>query len=191
VRAHSGISGAGPDLTARLLAARSEIDSILSKCLTLNSPDVWKSQVRFPYIQVGLPGIYNVTADLGLFGVEVRPIPQDDISALLDKLGEYCAKQELELSIPVKENGIACDPTNPYLKALLKSVKQVSGQEPRLGRKLPATSARFAPGGNGVVWGQTGIGPHSRDERHFLPSILPFYKVLQAWGEELLEFNAG
>ena len=28
-----------------------------------------------------------------------------------------------------------------------------------VGRKLPGTSARFAPGGQGVVWGQTGIGP--------------------------------
>jgi len=189
VRAHSGVSGPGPDLTARLLAARIEVESILNKRLTLISPDGWKSQVRFPYIQVGVPGIYNVTADLGFFGVEVRPIPQDDISPLLEELGGYCAKQELELNIPVKENGIACDSANPYLKALLKSVKQVSGQNPRLGRKLPATSARFAPGGQGVVWGQTGIGPHSHDERHFLPSILPFYQVLQAWGKELLELG--
>lgn len=138
---------------------------------------------------MGVPGIYNVTANLGLFGVEVRLIPQDDISPLLEELGEYCAKQELKLNIPVKENGIACDPANPYLKALLKSVKQVSRQDPRLGRKLPATSARFAPGGQGVVWGQTGIGPHSLDERHYLPSILPFYQVLHAWGEELLELK--
>lgn len=185
VRAHSGVSGIGPDLTDRLLAARTEIESILNTRLTLNSPDGWKSQVRFPYIQVSVPGIYNVTANLGLFGVEVRPIPQDDISPLLEELGEYCAKQELKLNIPVKENGIACDPANPYLKALLKSVKQ----DPRLGRKLPATSARFAPGGQGVVWGQTGIGPHSLDERHYLPSILPFYQVLHAWGEELLELK--
>ena len=186
VRAHSGVSGTGPDLTARLLAARMEVESILNKRLTLNSPDGWKSQVRFPYIQVGVPGIYNVTADLGLFGVEIRPIPQDDISALQAELGEYCTKQELTLNLSAKENGIVCDPANPYLKALLKSVKQVSGQDPRLGRKLPATSARFAPGGQGLVWGQTGIGPHSQDERHYLPSILPFYQVLQAWGEELL-----
>jgi succinyl-diaminopimelate desuccinylase len=186
VRAHSGVSGTGPDLTSRLLAARTEVDSILSKRLTLNSPDGWKSQVRFPYIQVGVPGIFNITADTGLFGVEVRSIPQDDIYPLLDELGEYCAKQGFKLNIPVKENGVVCDPANPFLKALLKSVKQVSGQNPRLGRKLPATSARFAPSGQGIVWGQSGIGPHSQDERHYLPSILPFYQSLQAWGEELL-----
>jgi hypothetical protein len=190
MRAHSGVAGTTPDLTTRLLAARMEIESILNKHLTLKSPDGWKSQVRFPYIQVGTPGIYNITADQGLFGVEVRPIPQDDISVLVEELSEYCTKEELELKVSVKENGIACDPANPYLKALLKSVKQVSGQVPRLGRKLPATSARFAPGGQGVVWGQTGIGPHSQDERHYLPSILPFYQSLEVWGQELLaDFN--
>lgn len=47
VRAHSGVSGIGPDLTDRLLAARTEIESILNTRLTLNSPDGWKSQVRF------------------------------------------------------------------------------------------------------------------------------------------------
>ncbi|HTX89614.1 MAG TPA: M20/M25/M40 family metallo-hydrolase [Anaerolineales bacterium] len=187
VRAHSGVAGAGPGLTARLLAARTDVEAILNKRLTLASPDGWKSQVTFPYIQVGTPGIYNVTADLGRFGVEVRPIPQDDVSALQAELAGYCAAHELELSLPVKENGIACDPANPYLTALLKAVGQVSCGEPRVGRKLPATSARFAPGGQGVVWGQTGIGPHSKDERHFLPSILPYYNILQAWGEELLE----
>lgn len=189
IRAHSGVAGTAPDLTSRLLAARAEIETILNKRLTLNSPDGWKSQLRFPYIQVGTPGIYNITADLGLFGVEVRSIPQDDVSALVEEVGEYCNKEELKLHVSVKENGIACDPANPYLKALLKSAKQVSGQDPRPGRKLPATSARFAPGGKGIVWGQTGIGPHSQDERHYLPSILPFYKVLQAWGEELLELT--
>jgi succinyl-diaminopimelate desuccinylase len=189
VRTHSGVSGTSTDLSVRLLAARTEVESILNKRLTLSSPDGWKSQVRFPYIQIGEPGVYNVTADRGMFGVEVRTIPQDDITLLLEELGEYCFKQELNLNIPVKENGIACNPANPYLKALLKSMKQVSGDEPRLGRKLPATSARFAPGGQGIVWGQTGIGPHSRDERHYLPSIFPFYQVLQAWGEELLELK--
>ena len=47
-----------------------------------------------------------------------------------------------------------------------------------LGRKKPGSSARFAPGGNAVVWGQTGIGPHSNEERHFIPSIDPYLKVL-------------
>ena len=47
-----------------------------------------------------------------------------------------------------------------------------------MGRKLPGTSARFAPGGQAVVWGQSGIGPHAKDERHYIPSIEPYYNSL-------------
>ncbi len=78
----------------------------------------------------------------------------------------------------VMENGVACDPQNPALLALIQSVKNASGAEPKIGRKLPGTSARFAPGGQAVVWGQTGIGPHAKDERHYIPSIEPYYKSL-------------
>jgi hypothetical protein len=54
-----------------------------------------------------------------------------------------------------------------------------------IGRKLPGTSARFAPGGQGVVWGQSGIGPHAANERHFIPSILPYYQALTAFADQL------
>ena len=47
-------------------------------------------------------------------------------------------------------------------------------------------SARFAPGGQGVVWGQTGIGPHAKGERHFIPSILPYYQTLTELGRLLV-----
>jgi len=83
--------------------------------------------------------------------------------------------------VSVMENGIICDPHNPYLGALVAAVRQASGQEPAIGRKLPGTSARFAPGGQGVVWGESGIGPHARTERHFIPSILPYYRALVAY----------
>jgi acetylornithine deacetylase/succinyl-diaminopimelate desuccinylase-like protein len=68
--------------------------------------------------------------------------------------------------------------------ALLAAVRKTSGAEPVLGRKLAATSARFAPNGRGVVWGQTGLGPHAADERHFVPSIEPYYRALHALSEE-------
>jgi acetylornithine deacetylase/succinyl-diaminopimelate desuccinylase-like protein len=92
---------------------------------------------------------------------------------------KYCEKNGLELCVNVMENGVACDPNNPALKALIEAVRQASGgEEPRLGKKLPGTSARFAPGGQAVVWGETGIGPHAKDERHYIPSIEPYYKSL-------------
>jgi hypothetical protein len=63
---------------------------------------------------------------------------------------------------------------------LLASLRTISAAEPKIGKKMAGTSARFAPAGQGVVWGQTGIGPHAKDERHYLPSIEPYYRVLEA-----------
>ncbi len=185
-RGHSGLAGSQTDLMSRLFEARNVIHEVIKKHLTLSGNEGWVSQVNYPFIQVGTPGVYNITADYAVLGVEVRPIPQDDLNPLLDEIRAYCQSQSLELSISVMENGIACDPENPYLKALIRSIQQVSGQSPRLGRKLPATSARFAPHGQGVVWGQSGIAPHGREERHFIPSILPYYQALQEFGKALL-----
>jgi len=176
-KGHSGIAGAG-DLSERLINARSALNEIFAKHLTLKSKDGWQSQAKFPFINVGTPGIYNVTAAEGILGVEVRPIPQDDTSALRKEVESYCAENNLEARFSVMENGVVCDENNPALKALIESVKQASGSEPRIGKKLPGTSARFAPGGQAVVWGQSGLGPHAKDERHFIPSIEPYYKSL-------------
>lgn len=178
-RGHSGVAGVVSDLTERLLLARAAITGILGRHLTLSSTDGWQSQARFPFIQVGTPGVYNVTANFGLIGVEVRPIPQDDLQALASEIETYCASQALELNIQVKEAGIACDPNHPHLKNLVDAISDTAGKAPALGRKLPGTSARFAPRGQGVVWGQSGIGPHSAGERHFIPSIQPYYTALE------------
>jgi len=185
-RGHSGVSGSNMDLTERLLVARAAITGILSRHLTLSSPDNWSSQARFPFIQVGTPGIYNVTADVGLIGVEVRPIPQDDLVGLRDELEGFCRSQDLELNVSVMENGIICSPDNPYLTELIHAVEAISGSKPVLGKKLPGTSARFAPGGQGVVWGQSGLGPHAPNERHYIPSIEPYFRALTEYGQKLL-----
>ena len=177
-RAHSGLASTQTDLTEKLLEARNDLTQILASHLTLKSPDGWQSQARMPFIQVGMPGVYNVTPDYGLLGVEVRPIPQDDLAGINHELEAYCTDHELELDVHVMENGILCDPANLYLISLVEAVRRVSSQEPSIGRKLPGTSARFAPGGQGVVWGQSGIGPHMIGERHFIPSILPYYQAL-------------
>ncbi|RME06504.1 MAG: M20/M25/M40 family metallo-hydrolase, partial [Anaerolineae bacterium] len=185
VRGHTGVAGAGSDLSERLLAARQALGEIMKRHLTLSSEDGWQSQVRFPFIQVGSPGVYNILADYGVLGVEIRPIPQDDIAALFEEVKTYCAENGLELENVLLEAGIACDPENPYLKALLRAVETASGATAPVGRKLAGTSARFAPGGQGVVWGESGIGPHSAEERHYIPSIEPYYRALDALGKEL------
>ncbi len=177
-KGHSGIAGTG-DLSEKLIAARSALNEIFAKNLTLKSADGWQSQAKFPFINVGTPGIYNVTVGEGTLGVEIRPIPQDDVESLKLQVERYCAENGLETRFPVMENGVACDPNNPALKALIEAVRQASGgEEPKIGKKLPGTSARFAPGGQGVVWGQSGVGPHAKNEAHYIPSIEPYYKSL-------------
>ncbi|MBC7878018.1 MAG: M20 family metallopeptidase [Anaerolineales bacterium] len=177
-KGHSGVTGTG-DLSEKLISARAALNEIFAKHLTLKSADGWQSQAKFPFINVGTPGVYNVTAADGILGVEIRPIPQDDIFKLKDEVEKYCASNELEAKFSVMENGVACDANNPALKMLIEAVRQArAGEEPRIGKKLPGTSARFAPGGQAVVWGQSGVGPHAKDERHYIPSIEPYYKSL-------------
>lgn len=176
-KGHSGVAGTG-DLSEKLISARSALNEIFGRHLTLKSTDGWQSQAKFPFINVGMPGVYNVTAAEGILGVEIRPIPQDDTARLKEEVLAYCEANGLELKMNVMENGVACSADNPALKALITSVKNISGEEPRIGKKLPGTSARFAPGGQAVVWGQSGIGPHAKDERHYIPSIEPYYNSL-------------
>jgi succinyl-diaminopimelate desuccinylase len=184
VKGHSGVAGAG-DLSEKLITARAALNDIFSQHLTLKASDGWQSQAKFPFIKVGTPGVYNVTAAEGILGVEIRPIPQDDTTAMKLAIDAYCEENSLEVSYSVMEDGVACSPANPALKALIEAVKQTSGEEPKIGRKLPGTSARFAPGGQAVVWGQTGIGPHAKNEQHFIPSIAPYYNALNEFAKRL------
>jgi acetylornithine deacetylase/succinyl-diaminopimelate desuccinylase-like protein/gamma-glutamyl:cysteine ligase YbdK (ATP-grasp superfamily) len=176
-KGHSGVAGSS-DLTETLVRVRDSLAEIFADCLTLTSADGWHSQARFPFVSVGTPGVYNITPSEGILGVEVRSIPQDDLSSLRAAVAGYCADNELEVRFSVVEDGVACDPENAALKLLIEAVRRASGAEPKIGRKLPGTSARFAPGGQAVVWGQSGLGPHSKDERHYIPSIEPYYRAL-------------
>ncbi|HEY6074966.1 MAG TPA: hypothetical protein VIV15_16705, partial [Anaerolineales bacterium] len=182
-KGHSGLAGAS-DLSDKLIYARAALNEIFARHLTLKSVDGWQSQAKFPFINIGTAGVYNITAAEGILGVEIRSIPQDDLSRLKEEVQSYCETNNLELCVNVMENGVACDANNPALKTLIEAVKQASGgQEPKIGRKLPGTSARFAPRGQAVVWGQAGLGPHAKEERHFIPSIEPYYKALVELGK--------
>jgi succinyl-diaminopimelate desuccinylase len=186
-RGHTGSGRRSNDLIQQIFEVRLAIADILKSCLTLASPDGWQSQINFSYLHAGTPGVFNITPDKALMGIEIRPIPTDDLDVLTDQLSTFCELHNLELDISVREAGVACDPQNPYLGALKQAVFLASGSEPRLGRKLPGTSARFAPQGQGLVWGQSGLGPHARDERHYIPSVLPYYKALNEFGKILFE----
>ncbi|MBK9796728.1 MAG: M20/M25/M40 family metallo-hydrolase [Holophagaceae bacterium] len=182
-RGHSGLAS-GPDLTERLLSAREALRELFAKHLTLKAADGWQSQAKFAYIQVGTPGIFNITPDRGSLGVEIRPIPQDDVSKMRAEIEALATELQLEFLPSAWEPGVACDPENRYLKALLAGITAAGG-DVRIGRKGAGTSARFAPGGQAVVWGQTGIGPHAAGERHYIPSIDPYYRALDAFAVEL------
>src|SRR6185369_820841 len=127
-RAHSALAGTSADLGERLMQARVALGELFKRALTLKAPDGWQSQYRFPFIYVGLPGVYNITADRGVLGVEVRSIPQDNLDELAGHVRDYCHGAGLELNVTVQESGIACDPHNPYMLKLVDAVAGAGGK---------------------------------------------------------------
>ncbi|MCG6963749.1 MAG: M20/M25/M40 family metallo-hydrolase [Acidobacteria bacterium] len=186
-RGHTGVGSAPGDLLEVLVAARQALTSLFRRRLTLSSLDGWQTGARFPFLNVGETGVYNITPGSGVLGVEIRPIPEDDLEALMVDVKAVCTELKLDLETEVMEPGVACPADNPWLSTLLDAVEVATGSAPVIGRKLPGSSARFAPRGNAVVWGQTGLGPHSADERHFIPSIEPYLRVLDVFAARLAE----
>jgi succinyl-diaminopimelate desuccinylase len=177
-RGHTGTGAVPGDLLNRLVELKGVLTSVFPRHLTLSSVDGWESAARFPFLNVGEAGVYNITPGSGCLGLEVRPIPSDDLDGMVNEITSLCRELAIEVDIEVMEGGVACPMENPHLARLIASVESVSGRPAALGRKKPGSSARFAPGGNAVVWGQSGVGPHAKDERHFIPSIEPYLEVL-------------
>ncbi len=186
-KGHTGTGAVPGDLLDRLIEIRSVLTTLFPRHLTLSSFDGWETTARFPFLNVGEPGVYNITAGEGVLGVEIRPIPGDDVEGLVDELRKLTGELGQEIVVETLEAGVRCPQDNPHLGRLLDAVASVSGEPARVGRKKPGSSARFAPGGNAVVWGQTGIGPHAADERHFIPSIEPYLNVLDRFADSYLE----
>jgi acetylornithine deacetylase/succinyl-diaminopimelate desuccinylase-like protein len=182
---HTGTGGGPRDLLDSLIEVRSVLSSSFNRHLSLSSMNGWETSARFPYLNVGETGVYNITAGRGVLGVEVRPIPGDDLEALMKEIETLCRELGLEVVVDVMEAGVTCPPENPHLGQLVTAVESISGEAAVIGKKKPGSSARFAPGGNQVVWGQTGIGPHSREERHFIPSIEPYMQVLDEFAKRI------
>jgi succinyl-diaminopimelate desuccinylase len=185
VSGHTGTSGSPADLLDSLVEARAVLLSAFDRHLTLSSRDGWETTARFPFLSVGEPDVYNITASEGVLGIEVRPIPEDNLESFVAEALQLCDELGLEAVVELQEAGVRCPPEHPHLARLLEAVEDVSGVPAEVGKKKPGSSARFAPGGNQVVWGQSGIGPHSREERHFLPSIEPYMKVLDEFAKRV------
>ena len=58
------------------------LSSVFHRHLTMSSLDGWESAARFPFLNVGEAGVYNITAGEGVLGLEIRPIPADDMAAM-------------------------------------------------------------------------------------------------------------
>ncbi|MCX6025436.1 MAG: M20/M25/M40 family metallo-hydrolase, partial [Chloroflexi bacterium] len=181
-RAHSAVQPSF-DVMMRLVEARARLLEAARRHLQLEAPTSWRSQIAFPYLVSGERGVFNLTADRAALGVEVRSLPDDSLRGLVDLLRSLAHAEGLELELLACEEGVRCDPANPFAQHLLQAVRETSGREPVLGRKLHATSARFAPNSQGIVWGQSGLAPHAAGERHYLPSILPYFRALTRFGE--------
>ncbi len=186
IAGHTGTSGSPADLLDSLVEIQSALKALFRRHLTLTSADGWETTARLPFLNVGEAGVFNITASLGTLGLEIRPIPGDDLDGLVAATGRLCTELGLELDVALMEPGVSCPADNALLQTLAAAVEEVSGAPAVLGRKKPGSSARFAPGGHQVVWGQTGIGPHSAEERHFIPSIEPYLRVLDAFAARVI-----
>jgi acetylornithine deacetylase/succinyl-diaminopimelate desuccinylase-like protein len=175
---HTGTDVAPEDLVDRMIEAKTALAEVFARRLTLDSAGGWTTTARFPFLTVGFPDVFNISAGEGMLGIELRPIPEDDLEGCIEEVRGVCELLGLEMAATLMEPGVSCPPDNPHLERLVASVAAVSGEEARMDRKKPGSSARFAPGGNAVVWGQSGHGPHSPDEWHYIPSIGPYLEVL-------------
>jgi acetylornithine deacetylase/succinyl-diaminopimelate desuccinylase-like protein len=145
-RGHSGVAGASASLADRIYQAYADLPKLLQSFLTLQSPDSWKSQLTFPFIKVGTPGIYNVTAAEAVMGVEVRPIPQDDLGALRQAVQDYCSEHALELQVSVMENAFCIRRILTWLHWSLRGTGLRAGAT--IGRKrAPALRRRSGASG--------------------------------------------
>ena len=186
-RGHTGLSASRSDLTQRLFQLQDEIQALARQTLTLDTSQGWFSQIRFPFVSVGQPGLYNITPDEGVLGLEIRSIPQDALDEFLQRVREKARALDVEMQVESPAGGTQIDEEHPYLKLLLDALEEAWGHRPPLCRKLPASSVRFTPPGTAVIWGQSGVGPHAADERHYIPSILPYYRGLQSFARRLLQ----
>ena len=104
-RGHTGTGTAPGDLLDRLIEVREILGATFNRHLTLSSFDGWETTARFPFLNVGESGVYNITAGQGELGVEVRPIPGDDIRGLVGEIEDLGRELGLEVLVEVNEGG--------------------------------------------------------------------------------------
>lgn len=164
----------------KILALKDAILSLIPK-----SNSEWKTTFTISYIQAGEIQNFNTTPKRTLAGFEIRPIPEFNIEKLIKKINKKAKELQININFVNNEKGIINDPNNVLIKKLLNIIiqKYNNSEKHYIGNgKLHATQARFAPEGcTSIVFGQSGIDPHSPNEAHFIPSIIPYYQILYTY----------
>lgn len=142
----------------------------------------WRNGLIVSYMHAGRKTDFNTTPIIAECGIELRPIPETDIRPALKKVIKKARQMNLSVELLNSENGVKTPASDPRVKKLLALIAQTYKKKNAelIGKGKPhGTQARFCPGGTAqVIFGQSGEGPHTDHERHYIPSIIPYYNVL-------------
>ncbi|MEO0162508.1 MAG: M20/M25/M40 family metallo-hydrolase [candidate division WOR-3 bacterium] len=145
------------------------------------SESEWKTTFTFPYFLSGEIGNFNTTPTVAWAGLEVRPIPEENIEKIITHITELGKQFDLSIEYINKEPGITTPLKNSFLQSLLQILATFGGGkiDDYLGKgKIHATQARFIKSPV-VILGQSGINPHGAHEAHYIPSIMPYYHLMR------------
>lgn len=121
-------------------------------------------------------------------GFDIRDIQEHAgiVDQWRDETRRHLSSVGVELQTVNEGAGWQCPADNPHFIKLQKAYEAVVGEpSPGLG-KLHGNDGRFFDG-NAVVWGQTGVSPHGKNEAHYIPSIGKYMEALDALGEMYLK----
>ena len=126
---------------------------------------------------------FNIAVSGAKAGFEIRPVPEEPFEKIIDLIVSKVNELDLSCEFLNREPGVSANVGDRRLGRIIEAASTVTGRtaESLMGFGKPhGTQARFAPAGCvPIVWGQAGVGPHSANEAHYIPSIKPFYQVLR------------
>ncbi|MCX7994300.1 MAG: M20/M25/M40 family metallo-hydrolase [candidate division WOR-3 bacterium] len=167
----------GLTVVERIIEFRNLIRDYFSK----TSDKEWKTTFTIPYFIAGEVNNFNTIPTHASAGLEIRPIPEDDFGGIIQYVEKVSRKFDLKKAYFNKEPGVVTSLDDTYIKKLLQALIYTGGGNTSdyLGNgKLHATQARFIKKPV-VVFGQSGINPHSENEAHYIPSIIPYYLAMR------------
>ncbi len=181
--AHTGMLRRRPPV-ARLVELARRLEAAFADG---RAEGAWRTTFGVSYLLGGQEGNFNIAPRRAVAGFEIRPAWPGDIPRARRILDAAAADLDVRVNWLNAEGPVAADPADPRVAAVVEAAARAAGRTPAamLGRgKLAGSSARFAPEGcAALVWGQSGVGPHSAHEAHYLPSIAPWFRALRLLAE--------